>query len=213
MKEMDDARYEVCLILEYIPHMLHFWLRRNLNKASLVVDQMRDVLSFLRRRGIVRFDSHHENILTDGEKLFLTDFGLVCDKSFELSERERVLLKENRYYDCGEFLCKFAGIVYEKLGKLPQKVRGALERKFGFDDATQPMAVRRVPVLSNLKQICAEGWIKLPSDYVDIVVNHRDAILVMFEFFDLMIGTNKKNHTYDRARLRRSLLKAGFIKS
>ena len=211
IEDRAKAKYEVCLFLEYIPNTLAPWLRRNLNKAPMVVDQMKNVLSFLRQQGVVHFDSHHGNILTDGKKLFLTDFGLVCDESFELSNRERVLLRENRYYDCGVFLSDFIDYAWDRLDSLPAKTKSDLKSEYGLDDETRSSAAWTTTLLPNLEEICANRWIKLPATYLDLVARHRDAILAMREFFELMWGNNRKNYRYDRPRLRRSLLKAGFI--
>lgn len=188
-------------------------MRRNLEKTPIVVEQMKDVLSFLRRRGIVHFDSHDHNILTDGSKLFLTDFGLVSDKSFELSERERVLLRENRYYDCGEFLCNFIDYAQYLINKLPAKKQDNLKSEYGLDDDALPRSTRTATLLDSLEQICADGWLKLPRTYLDVVAKHRDAILIMEGFFERMWGTNRKNYAYDRTRLRRLLAETGVIES
>ena len=50
MEDRTKAKYEVCLFLEYIPDTLSPWLHRHLNKAPMVVDQMKNVLSFLRQQ-------------------------------------------------------------------------------------------------------------------------------------------------------------------
>ena len=41
-------------------------------------------VTFLRQHGIVHFDAHFGNVLTDGDEFYLADFGLVLDGTFEL---------------------------------------------------------------------------------------------------------------------------------
>lgn len=49
--------------------------------------------------GFLHLDAHSKNILTDGEKLFFTDFGLAMSTQFDLSSGERVFAKENNLHD------------------------------------------------------------------------------------------------------------------
>ena len=127
--------------------------------------------------------------------MFLTDFGLVCDKSFELSKRERLLLRKNRYYDCGLFLANFIDYAWRRLKELPAKTKSDLKSRYSLDDEKQWSATRTATLLDNLEDIYANKWMKLPATYLDLVARHRDAILMIHEFLELMWGTNKKNHS------------------
>lgn len=210
IEDRAKARHEAYLFLEYIPHELGSWLRNNLAKTPPVVEQMRHVLRFLRDHGIVHFDSHHSNILTDGNRIYLTDFGLLSDKTFDLSEAERTLLKENRFYDCGEFLGCFGFYAYERMKKMTETSRATLERHYGLTDLRSSTAQRET-FLNHLEEICERGLVKLPPAYVQTVTKHRETTLVMDDFFTRMHGGTRKNHTYDRAKLRRSLKQSGYI--
>jgi hypothetical protein len=50
-------------------------------------------------RGLVHFDAHFGNILTDGRLLYFADFGLALSTSFELSRDEAVFLADHLGYD------------------------------------------------------------------------------------------------------------------
>ena len=50
-------------------------------------------------RGLLHFDAHFRNILTDGTHLYLTDFGLATCSSFELSKSELEFFETHRAYD------------------------------------------------------------------------------------------------------------------
>ena len=139
--------------------------------TPVLFGQMKDILSFLRRRGIVHFDCHDNNILTDRTKLFLTDFGLVSDKSFELSERERGMLRENQYYDCGVFLRNLIDHARGMISKLPKERKDNLKGEDGLGNDDLPKSARTAILLDNLGQICADGWLKLPTSYVGTVIN------------------------------------------
>ena len=67
-----------------------------------VVEQVWHAIDFLRKNGMIHFDCHHRNILTDGEDIYLTDFGLVLDKSFDLRQIELDFFAKHRYYSYGQ---------------------------------------------------------------------------------------------------------------
>ena len=102
--ERANAKYEVVLFLEYIPYTFSKWLEKNVARLDPFIDEMLDTITFLRDNGVIHFDVHFDNILTDGDKLYLTDFGLVLDKHFDLDEIERAFFTKNRHYDYGELL-------------------------------------------------------------------------------------------------------------
>ena len=104
MIDRTHAKYEVVLFLECIPYSLEDWLGKNMNQLGGIVSEMRGTITFLRKNGIIHFDAHFGNILTDGEKPYLTDFGLVLDRRFELIDAERQFFNKHTHYDYGKFL-------------------------------------------------------------------------------------------------------------
>ncbi|MET8416474.1 hypothetical protein ABZV41_12185 [Streptomyces sp. NPDC005098] len=50
-------------------------------------------------RGLVHFDAHFANILTDGRQLYVTDFGLALSSRFDLSADESNFLSDHLAYD------------------------------------------------------------------------------------------------------------------
>ena len=51
------------------------------------------------RRGLLHFDAHFENILTDGRRLYFADYGLAISSRFELSRAETGFFERHRTYD------------------------------------------------------------------------------------------------------------------
>jgi hypothetical protein len=49
--------------------------------------------------GLLHFDAHFRNILTDGHRLYLADLGLAVSPRFDLSADERNFVAQNRSYD------------------------------------------------------------------------------------------------------------------
>ncbi|MFI9170290.1 protein kinase family protein [Streptomyces lincolnensis] len=93
------------LFLEYVPHTLHDWFPAQLRTdraqaaCALVEGQLVAVADFLRGQGLVHFDAHFRNVLTDGHRLHLTDYGLAVSDRFRLSAEERDFLDRHRGYD------------------------------------------------------------------------------------------------------------------
>ena len=48
---------------------------------------------------MMHFDAHFKNILTDGKRLYLSDFGLALSSKFDLTPAEIEFLKQHQSYD------------------------------------------------------------------------------------------------------------------
>lgn len=103
IESLRDASACVALFLEYLPHNLHDWLgarvRDDEQAVSLVERGLRDGVSFMNARGLLHFDAHFENILTDGRRLYFADFGLALSSRFHLSGQEREFFAQHENYD------------------------------------------------------------------------------------------------------------------
>jgi hypothetical protein len=105
------ASASVVLFLEYAPETLHEWLAARvggqppdatLEAAILRIhDQWRDTAAFMNDRGMLHFDLHRHNVLTDGEQVYVADFGLALCADFDLSPAERAFFETHRLYDRG----------------------------------------------------------------------------------------------------------------
>ncbi|MEV7424921.1 protein kinase family protein [Streptomyces sp. NPDC091212] len=102
-----DASASVALFLEYIPRNLHQWLGEQVDAGGEAVDRAcamveRELgagVSFMNSRGLLHFDAHFENILTDGRRLFFADYGLSLSSRFALSPEETGFFDRHRTYD------------------------------------------------------------------------------------------------------------------
>jgi hypothetical protein len=100
LQALRDSRSRLVLFLEHVPQTLAAWLADQDVSAFPWVDaQLADTTAFMRKRGLVHFDAHFLNILTDGHGLYFSDFGLALSDRFDLSGQERVFLREHRCYD------------------------------------------------------------------------------------------------------------------
>jgi hypothetical protein len=84
------------LFLEHVPQTLAAWMADQDVSAFARVDaQLADTTAFMREHGLVHFDAHFLNILTDGHVLYFSDFGLALSDRFDLSDQERAFLREH----------------------------------------------------------------------------------------------------------------------
>lgn len=57
----------------------------------MIAKMFRDAIptiELMRRRGLLHFDLHWENVLTDGEQLYFADLGLAISETFDLAAKE-----------------------------------------------------------------------------------------------------------------------------
>jgi hypothetical protein len=108
LESMAAAPSSIVLFLEYVPETLNSWL------AARVADQPPDALegailgyreqlraaaAFMNQHGMLHFDLHFDNVLTDGERVYFADFGLAMCAEFQLSPTERAFFETHRLYD------------------------------------------------------------------------------------------------------------------
>lgn len=103
------SSHSLVLFLEYVPHTLaawlggagdadpqdaagrsrHLWAERALVRGT----------EFMSARGLVHFDAHFANVLTDGRRVYFADLGLASSRDFDLSPAERAFLADHLVYD------------------------------------------------------------------------------------------------------------------
>lgn len=102
-----DSSASIALFLEYVPQNLHHWLGAQVKAGdeaaeracAMVVRQLQAGTSFMNARGLLHFDAHFQNILTDGERLFFADYGLAISSRFDLSKEEVDFFADHQTYD------------------------------------------------------------------------------------------------------------------
>jgi hypothetical protein len=107
VESLNKASAHIALFLEYIPQNLHEWLSDQMAKddniaesaVTFVDEQLRVTNAFMNTHGLMHFDAHFKNILTDGELLYFSDFGLALSSKFDLSNIDRDFLNHHQSYD------------------------------------------------------------------------------------------------------------------
>lgn len=107
IEALQQSSASLALFLEYIPQTLHKWLTEQVQAdeestdraCSLVEGELEAGTSFMNTRGLLHFDAHFQNILTDGRRLYFADYGLALSSQFDLSPSEISFFELHRTYD------------------------------------------------------------------------------------------------------------------
>ncbi|HEX9999988.1 MAG TPA: serine/threonine protein phosphatase [Actinoplanes sp.] len=132
-----QASASVVLFLEHLPQTLHDWLAEQLaagqeavTAACVMVERrlLADV-AFLTSNGLLHFDAHFRNILTDGYRLYFADLGLATSPRFDLSAAERDFVARNIGHDTGYAMRELVNwVVANVVGVAPPATGGPVER-------------------------------------------------------------------------------------
>ncbi|MDX3853193.1 protein kinase family protein [Streptomyces sp. AK02-01A] len=107
IEALQRSSASVALFLEYIPRNLHQWLGTQLSTGdeaadracAMVEEELEAGTAFMNSRGLLHFDAHFENILTDGRRLYFADYGLAISSRFELSRDHADFFDRHQTYD------------------------------------------------------------------------------------------------------------------
>ena len=210
MLDRANAGHELLLFLEHVPHTLVPWLLANSHETPRVLDDLRSIITVLRSKGIIHFDAHYWNILTDGERTYLTDFGLVLDQSFALDPDERLFFERHRLYDYGEILCSLDTILHSAYGALSAQDKRRLGVRYGIREGMTHWELGSV-LLDNVERMHEDGIPKLDRNYVDSVIRYRKVMALMAAFFADMQRNRKKDTGFPHEALARLLGETGFL--
>ncbi|MEU3980454.1 protein kinase family protein [Streptomyces sp. NPDC026672] len=110
LEAVGRSSHSLVLFLEHVPRTLADWLREHRDDARppgpggtsayrWVEDELVRGTRFMSSRGLVHFDAHFANLLTDGRRVHFADFGLALSRDFELSAEEADFLTGHLAYD------------------------------------------------------------------------------------------------------------------
>ncbi|MEV4145611.1 hypothetical protein AB0J40_18205 [Amycolatopsis sp. NPDC049691] len=126
LEALAGSTTDLVLVLEYLPHSLAEWPGQDLPLER----ELRHITEFLAGQGVQHFDAHFANIVTDGERLYLTDFGLTVSSRFELSEAEAGFLADHADHDRAYVLTHLVNRVVRGLRPWPDaRTRNAFVRE------------------------------------------------------------------------------------
>jgi hypothetical protein len=132
-----QASASIVLFLEFIPYSLASWLDAQVaagqdamaSACAMVESCLLTDVAFMNANGLMHFDAHFGNIVTDGQRLYITDFGLVTSARFDLSTQEASFLEHHRSHDLGYALMRLVNwLVTNVCGVAVPQVGGPVQR-------------------------------------------------------------------------------------
>jgi hypothetical protein len=199
-----NANHELVLFLEHMPHVLQPWLRNHPDKLHQSLEDLIATITFLRKNGIIHFDAHFYNILTDGERTYLTDFGLALDQRFALTKEEGRFFRQHTDYDYGEVLSSIGWLILRSYDTLSESNKRRMMDKYDIQDSIQHDELLLL-LLNNIEEIYNNRMMKLDKRTVDSIVKYRSIIVLMNEFYSDLSSNNKKDTKFPHTKLRRLL--------
>ncbi|WP_309231310.1 serine/threonine protein phosphatase [Nocardia sp. SYP-A9097] len=102
LEALAAASSSLVLFCEYIPHPISDWLSEDpAGKAAAVERQFSEIVAFLGARELLHMDGHLGNMRSNGERIYLSDFGLATSTHFDLSTAERDFAERHVTHDAG----------------------------------------------------------------------------------------------------------------
>jgi hypothetical protein len=99
LEELAVAASSLVLFLEYVPYPLLDRLNDPAGQADALERQLFDIVSCLQSRAVLHMDGHFGNLRSDGDRIYLVDFGLATSPTFELSSDERDFVAHHAGHD------------------------------------------------------------------------------------------------------------------
>lgn len=169
LKARSESKYKIVLFLEYIPHVLGEYVQKHMELTESFYKQANKIIDFLHDNQIHHNDAHNYNYLVDDNNiLYLTDFGLVLDKDFDLDKDEIEFWNNNKKLDYYYLIDCIFSIYFNKC-YFYDKVK----KKYGLDKLDGTIAVTKY-LLDNIDVMKKE--ITLTDYQVKFIKKNSDKI-------------------------------------
>jgi hypothetical protein len=174
------ATAAVVVFLEQLPHTLHAWLTERFDagdgeRATAFADrELRAATEVMRAYGIVHFDAHPGNVLTDGHRIYVADYGLALDGAFTLSRAEAAFLELHRDWD-----------------------------RWDTERCLVNWLCRRLAPGADRTTLIRAGGPGLPAYTRELITRYAPAVLLMNDFYDRLVA-GPKTTPYPARELRRA---------
>ncbi len=204
-----QAPYELILCLEHIDYSLEHWLASHPRDLQKMIDSALNIVRFLHAQGVIHFDAHVQNMLTDGSGILLCDYGLALDGAFELSARERKFFEAHRYYDYGQVI---SGVGYGALpayNALDNSVKAVVQKKLGVADTDFRGFARALS--KHASRLADTGIVRFEPEFLEINDRYQSVIQLMLDFYSKLSVNKRKNTPFPTRALTLRLSKLGVI--
>ncbi|GAE06783.1 hypothetical protein JCM10914_2959 [Paenibacillus sp. JCM 10914] len=196
IEALEESNYDVVLFCEYIPYNLHHWLTEQVamgenaaNSAIALLDSnLLSTVSFMNENELLHFDVHFNNVLTDGHRVYISDFGLATSSRFELSDSELEFYELNKTHD-GCY------VVTQMVNWLVAELTGTVNRSERID------FIRR----------CAKNdqSLEVMDSAAEIIMRYAPIAVVINDFYTNLVSKNRTT-SFPVEEIERVCKKTGF---
>ncbi|MGB9344762.1 MAG: hypothetical protein WCA90_01900 [Ilumatobacteraceae bacterium] len=123
-----ESSAAVALFFEYIPRLLSDDLDASAASGDLSARTLRAVhrelmaaTAFMNSSGLLHFDTHLGNVLSNQPDIYLADLGLASSASFDLAPRELEFLDTNKTHDVAYLTTRLLNWVVTNLGGIAER--------------------------------------------------------------------------------------------
>jgi hypothetical protein len=125
LEALTVAPASLVLFCEFIPYPVTDWLGDGpVGKAAAVERQFAEIVTFLRERDLLHMDAHFGNLRSDGQRLYLSDFGLTTSPRFDLSAAERDFVERHAGHDADYAAMRLVNWLVTEVCGIPMPARG-----------------------------------------------------------------------------------------
>lgn len=199
LRAKNNSEHYITIFLEYVPIEMEDWLNDDYQRNKLYFEQMMNVIRFLSKHNIIHFDAHLGNILTNGQIIYLTDFGLVYDAQFKISEKEREFYSRNSYYDYGMII---SNLFYPLEKKFSENAK-EFEYLFNPGEKMIPLSVNKF--FDNFDAITQK--LNINESYLEMLKKCKKIILLHENFFIDLIKNPNKDTIYPNDEIKEEIKK------
>jgi len=193
------SKYKILLFIEYFPKVLQNWLLENKNNIHSFYKQSLNIINFLNLKNIIHFDTHNGNFVVDSNNtIYLTDYGLVLDKDFNLSKKELIFYNKNKYYDYGLLSLVIIWYLVDIVSDTKNKQFYEDKLNIIFTKNINYTVVENI-ILLNYNFIFNNEKIKKPNK-LSVLMEIAD---IYINFMRLIIDNNKKNNIFPNEQIKK----------
>jgi hypothetical protein len=177
------ASASVVLFLEHIPQNLSAWLSTQLAAGpdavaaacAMVRRRLSADVAFMNAHGLLHFDAHFRNILTDGHRLYLADLGLATSPRFDLSADERDFVALHANHDAGYAVRELLNWIVAAVVGIPAPETGGPVERYDY--------LRR----------CAAGAppVGVPEPVAELIRRYAPVAAIMNDFYWNVFGVSR----------------------
>jgi len=183
------SKYKIIIFLEFIPNVLYEYIKHNPKYLKKYDLESKKILDFLKSKGILDLDAHWGNYLVDSDSnLYLTDFGLVLDKNFNLDLDEKKFMNSNAklpYFYAAESVYSFCHYQLESNPKLNKEFTKELKNQLGKMNYVNTI-IKSIDYIIKILQ--------LPKIYAQYIKSNKSKIIRTIQLkYDFDNSTDKTN--------------------